>query len=456
MGIGRAAWVGECQNSIARHHVYGCQTGAGNAACPDTADPLTRKAGNAAFSRFVQRFASGGAGAGPLDPEIGAAIDTERGGGSPLPDSVSADLGSQFGVDFGAVRVHTDEQADVLSRSVQAAAFTTGTDIFFSRGSYDPGSPAGRELLAHELTHVVQQSAGLGGEGRVSHPDDGAEVQARQVARMVAGASSTAVGNQALARLLSPLGVAPHEPTTAINALAYTARPATTAAPSPSVCCDSCAGGGYCDSELAVRRSVVFRQVTIPPGGHDPCLDLLQAIIDLLDEVAKRFRDAQDDPHDLFKFHRHKNESHPDHGSWDGHREKFYEKRDELKRKISEWDANDDCGELQLSPRQQEDLQEAREFGGKEYPTKPARTLREAEESEQESIWDKLRRPLPDWVVNTLIALGLFALAVILVVAFATGAGEVALAVAGVGLVLGLAIKAAMRAAGVRDTSEEA
>ncbi len=214
----------------------------------------------------------------------------------------------------------------------------------------------------------------------------------------------------------------------------------------------------------AVQRApipgVVLRQVAVPAGGgangRDPCLDLLQAIIDLLDEVAKRFRDAQDDPHELFKFHRHRDEAHPDHGSWDGHRDKFREKRDELRRKLAEWDANDDCGKLRLSEQQQEDLTEAREFGGKEFPAKPARTLREAEESEQESIWDKLRRPLPGWVVNTLIALGAFALAVVLVVAFATGAGEVALAVAGVGLVLGLAIKAAMRAAGVRDTSEEA
>jgi len=218
------------------------------------------------------------------------------------------------------------------------------------------------------------------------------------------------------------------------------------------------------EAEPRVQRAstpaLVLRQVAVPAGGgtngHDPCLDLLQAIIDLLDEVAKRFRDAQDDPHDLFKFHRHLNEAHPDHGSWDGHRDKFHEKRDELRRKVAEWDANDDCGEFRLSRQQQEDLIEAREFSGKEYPAKPARTLREAEESEQESIWDKLRRPLPGWVVNTLIALGAFALAVVLVVAFATGAGEIAVAVAGVGLVLGLAIKAAMRAAGVRDTSEEA
>ncbi len=204
--------------------------------------------------------------------------------------------------------------------------------------------------------------------------------------------------------------------------------------------------------------ALLQRQAVTPSGGgmngRDPCLDLLQAIIELLDEVAERFRQAQDDEHDLFKYHRHPNERHPDHGSWDGHRDKYNQKRDELRRKLTEWD--DDCGQFRPSPQQQEDLREAREFSGKDFPTKPARALREAEESEQESIWDKLRKPLPGWVVDTLIALGAIALAVVLVVAFATGAGEIAVAVAGVGLVLGLAIRAAMRTAGVRDTSHDA
>lgn len=244
------------------------------------------------------------------------------------------------------------------------------------------------------------------------------------------------VGNAAVGRLLAPArGPVP--------------EPAATRAPRAAVR----------ESGGAAAPVLVLREIAVTPGlppGGGRCEDLPQAIIDLLDEVAKRFRDAQDDQHELFKFHRHLNESDPDHGSWDGHRQKYNEERERLRRAIADWEADDDCGGFQLSPRQQEDLAEAREFSAKEFPDKPSRALREAEESEQESIWDKLRKPLPDWVVDALIALGALALAVALVVAFATGAGEIALAVAGVGLVLGLAIKAAMRAAGIRDTSEEA
>jgi len=64
---------------------------------------------------------------------------------------------SAFGSDFSDVRIHTDIRADQLNRDVNAVAFTTGKDIFFRNGLYDPGSFTGRQLLAHELTHVVQQ-----------------------------------------------------------------------------------------------------------------------------------------------------------------------------------------------------------------------------------------------------------------------------------------------------------
>jgi hypothetical protein len=63
--------------------------------------------------------------------------------------------------DFSGVKVHTDAQSDQLNRSIQAKAFTTGQDVFFRAGAYQPGSRAGQELIAHELTHVVQQTQGL-------------------------------------------------------------------------------------------------------------------------------------------------------------------------------------------------------------------------------------------------------------------------------------------------------
>jgi hypothetical protein len=65
-----------------------------------------------------------------------------------------------FGADFSGVRVHADAEADSLNRSVQARAFTTGHDLFFRRGEYNPQSRSGQELIAHELTHVVQQNGG--------------------------------------------------------------------------------------------------------------------------------------------------------------------------------------------------------------------------------------------------------------------------------------------------------
>ena len=71
-----------------------------------------------------------------------------------------------MGADFGGVRVHTDAPSDELARYLQARAFTTGSDIVFRRGQYDPSSRAGQQLIGHELAHVVQQSAGdrTGGE----------------------------------------------------------------------------------------------------------------------------------------------------------------------------------------------------------------------------------------------------------------------------------------------------
>ncbi|MFC1864821.1 DUF4157 domain-containing protein [Chloroflexota bacterium] len=87
-------------------------------------------------------------------------INSARGGGQPISKDVREPMENAFGADFRGVRVHTDSKADGLSQELSAKAFTTGQDIFFRESEYSPASDSGRKLLAHELTHVVQQNNG--------------------------------------------------------------------------------------------------------------------------------------------------------------------------------------------------------------------------------------------------------------------------------------------------------
>jgi len=91
-------------------------------------------------------------------PDVERAIESSRGGGQSLDSGVQAQMGQALSADFSGVRVHTDAGADGLNQSLSARAFTTGRDIYFRQGEYNPGSSTGRELLAHELTHVMQQN----------------------------------------------------------------------------------------------------------------------------------------------------------------------------------------------------------------------------------------------------------------------------------------------------------
>jgi hypothetical protein len=94
---------------------------------------------------------------GMVDAPVAQALAQERGGGQPLPAPLRQSMEQSLGADFGGVRVHTGGRSDQLNQSLQAAAFTAGNDIFFRRGAYVPAGSRGRALLAHELTHVVQQ-----------------------------------------------------------------------------------------------------------------------------------------------------------------------------------------------------------------------------------------------------------------------------------------------------------
>ncbi len=123
---------------------------------------------------------------GRVRPEVSARIAASRGRGSPLEPAVRDEMATALGDDFADVRVHADALSDALARSVQARAFTTGADIFFAGGEYQPASPHGRALLAHELAHVVQQrGAPTAGELTVSVPGDALERDAERAASAI-------------------------------------------------------------------------------------------------------------------------------------------------------------------------------------------------------------------------------------------------------------------------------
>jgi Domain of unknown function (DUF4157) len=145
--------------------------------------------GNRGLGRVLGRgnVHRSGSGAAGLDETVSRAIHAKRGGGQPLEMGAQRDLGASMGHDFSDVHVHTDGEADRLNRAVRGEAFTTGKDIFFREGKYDPGSNQGRKLLAHELTHVVQQrDAPPKQELTLSDPGDASERQASTVADAVA------------------------------------------------------------------------------------------------------------------------------------------------------------------------------------------------------------------------------------------------------------------------------
>ncbi|WP_206610970.1 eCIS core domain-containing protein [Mariniphaga sediminis] len=88
-------------------------------------------------------------------------LNGSKGSGSPLPSGVKSQMESGFGTDFSNVRIHTDSGAAQMSRQIGAQAFTHGSDIYFNEGKFNPASESGQHLIAHELTHTVQQGASV-------------------------------------------------------------------------------------------------------------------------------------------------------------------------------------------------------------------------------------------------------------------------------------------------------
>jgi hypothetical protein len=139
-----------------------------DALTPSAVMHLQKTAGNQAVTEALEEPS-------PVKDVVGS------GGGSPLDLKTRGFMESRLGGDFSDVRVHTDSKASESAKSVQAYAYTVGNDVVFQSGKYEPESDFGRRMIAHELTHVMQQRSGpvdgtpAGGGIKVSHPSDSFE-----------------------------------------------------------------------------------------------------------------------------------------------------------------------------------------------------------------------------------------------------------------------------------------
>lgn len=104
---------------------------------------------------FIQRKTVSGSGV--ASSAVSATIAATKGGGSPLSGDAKTFMENRFGTDFSNVKIHTGSNAAQLSGQLNAQAFTVGNDIYFNEGKFAPGSNQGKHLLAHELTHTLQQ-----------------------------------------------------------------------------------------------------------------------------------------------------------------------------------------------------------------------------------------------------------------------------------------------------------
>ncbi len=125
---------------------------------PTVAPFLQRKCAECEQDEKVQRK-SNGTTTNTVSDSASQAIASSKGNGSKMDSQTENFMSSRFGVDLSGVNIHTNEESAGLNRELGARAFTTGSDIYFNKGQYQPGTESGKYLLAHELTHVIQQQS---------------------------------------------------------------------------------------------------------------------------------------------------------------------------------------------------------------------------------------------------------------------------------------------------------
>ncbi len=125
--------------------------------CEEEEKQLQRKP----LATFIQKKNSSSNSQGFAHNGIANQIQSNKDSGSNINESTKNFMEMRFGADFSNVKIHTGNRASQLSKELNARAFTVGNDIYFNDGQYQPGSSEGKYLLAHELTHTVQQSSAI-------------------------------------------------------------------------------------------------------------------------------------------------------------------------------------------------------------------------------------------------------------------------------------------------------
>ncbi|MEJ8816342.1 eCIS core domain-containing protein [Lacibacter sp. H407] len=157
-------------------------------AATDTDYSIDRKELSVYHSDVIQRSGRGPP-AGSIQGSFAQNLSSSKGAGTALPSGTKQFMESRFGADFSGVRIHTGSYAENLSSTIHAQAFTHGNDIYFNAGKYSPNTSAGGTLLAHELTHTIQQGA--------SHSHAPTTVATKSVARkQIIQRSATGVPSQ--------------------------------------------------------------------------------------------------------------------------------------------------------------------------------------------------------------------------------------------------------------------
>jgi hypothetical protein len=242
----------------------GCSGSAASGGCEKCSEK------NLAVQRSTQNSERETQNAGAVPPIVSEVL---RSPGQPLDRQTRAFFEPRFGHDFSRVRVHADANAAASAAAVNALAYTVGRDVAFGAGQYAPETSAGRKLLAHELTHVVQQgsssTAGIGGNG--ISPQTASRAQGAlegEADRMAEGhnwhAASAAGSSQSSQGILQRQGVPETEETTAP---ATTTIPASDAGTTATATATPAADAGATAADAGTPAAAVCPVAAITPYG---------------------------------------------------------------------------------------------------------------------------------------------------------------------------------------------